>query len=339
MLPATLAGEQSTVVVGVAKFPPLVMESDAGFEGFDIDIWNEVSYAIGVDSTFRPMPFGDLLEAVKNGEIDAAMAGISITRDREVEMDFSYPYMNSGLRILTTVEDDPAWLRVLRSLTTTAELGALGYLVAFVLLCSHVLYFAERGSSGINDRYLPGILEAGWCILATITTVGYGDVTPRRWFGRLVSLLVMLIGISLFGVAIAQLSAVLMMEALKSDISGPEDLSGRPVATVAGTTSTDVAVRYGARLHQVEEVEAAYRLLKAGEVDAILFDAAPVMRYAVADGNQTVTVVGPLIERQVYGIAFPAGSELRESVNRALLDLEESGKYDRIHRQWFGSSD
>ncbi len=339
MLPSFLLGEESLVVVGVTNFPPLVMEVDGGFEGFDIDIWNEVSEEIGIESQFQAMPFGDLLQAVKNSTVDAAIAGISITRDREIEMDFSYPYMNSGLRILTTVEDDPPWLRVLGSLTTRAELGALGYLVGFVLLCSHILYFAERGSSGISDRYFPGILEACWCIVATITTVGYGDVTPRRWFGRFVSLIVMVIGISLFGVAIAQLSAGLMMEALKSDISGPEDLSGRPVATVAGTTSTEVAVRYGARLHEAEDIEAAYRMLQSGEVDAILFDAAPVMRYAAADGNRTVTVVGRLIERQVYGIAFPAGSELRESVNQALLGLEESGKYDRIHRQWFGSSD
>ena len=60
------------------------------------------------------------------------------------------------------------------------------------------------------------------------------------------------------------------------------------------------------------------------------------MRYAMETGNDAVTVVGPLIEQQDYGIAFPAGSELRESVNRALLRLKESGTYDRIYNQWFG---
>ena len=148
----------------------------------------------------------------------------------------------------------------------------------------------------------------------------------------------MLIGISLFGVAIAQLSAGLMMEGLRSDISGPEDLEGRNVATVAGTTSTAVAIRLGARLREVDTIGSAHRLLEAGEVDAILFDAAPLMRYVVEDGNNTVTIVGPLIERQAYGIAFPAGSELRESVNRALLELEESGRLERIRAKWFGSS-
>ena len=339
LLPATLSAEDTGVIVGVSNFPPLVMEAEGSFEGFDIDIWSEVSDVIGVDSTYRLMQFGDLMEALKSGEIDVGLAGISITRDRELEMDFSHPYMNSGLRILTTVDDDPGWLRLLRFLATTATLKLLGSLVAFVLLCAHVLFLAERGSSDISRRYFPGILEACWCVLATITTVGYGDVAPRRWLGRFASAVVMLIGISLFGVAIAQLSAGLMMEGLRSEISGPEDLKGRPVATVAGTTSTAVGIRLGARLREVETIGAAHRMLAAGEVDAILFDAAPLMRYVVEDGNNTVTIVGPLIERQAYGIAFPAGSELREPVNRALLELDESGRYERIRAKWFGSSD
>lgn len=339
LLPAVLVAQDTAVVVGLSSFPPLVMEVGGGFEGFDIDIWSEVSDAIGVDTTYRLMQFGDLMEALKSGEIDAAVAGISITHDREFEMDFSYPYMDSGLRILAAVDEDPGWLRLLRFLTTGATLKVLGSLLAFILLCSHILFIAERGNSDISNRYFPGIFEASWCILATITTVGYGDVAPQRWLGRIAAAVVMLIGISLFGVAIAHLSAGLMMEALKSDIAGPEDLDGRRVATVSGTTSTAAALRYGARLREVERIGDAYRLLEAGEVDAILFDAAPLMRYAVEDGNNTVTMVGRLIERQAYGIAFPAGSELREPVNRALLELKESGRYSRIRAKWFGPSD
>ena len=339
LLPTTMSAEDTAVIVGVSNFPPLVMEAEGSFEGFDIDVWSEVSDLISVASSYRLMQFGDLMEALKNGEVDVGVAGISITRDRELEMDFSHPYMSSGLRILTTVDEDPGWLRLLRFLATTATLKVLGYLVAFVLLCAHILFLAERGSSGISDQYFPGILEACWCIMATITTVGYGDVAPRRWLGRLASAIVMLIGISLFGVAIAQLSAGLMMQELRTDVAGPEDLEGRPIATVAGTTSTAVAIRLGARLHEVETIGAAHRLLEAGEVDAILFDAAPLMRYVVEDGNNTLTIVGPLIERQDYGIAFPAGSELRESVNRALLELVESGGYERIRAKWFGALD
>lgn len=336
---AAFAASEPLMLVGVARFPPHVMETDGKFEGFDIDVWNEVSKTIEINSTFRLMPFEDLLEAVARGTVDVAVAGISITHGRELEMDFSYPYMNTGLRILTSVDNDPAILRVVRSLSTGTVLWPVSYLLAFIVCCAHVLYFAERGSPAIDDRYFPGILEAAWCVLATITTVGYGDVAPRGWLGRFVAFFVMAIGISLFGIAIAQLSSGLMVEHLKGRISSAEDLRGLSVATVAGSTSAQAALRYESRVHEVAEIEEGYRLLRSGEVDAVLFDAAPLMRYAKADGNKTVSLVGALIEPQVYGIAFPAGSTLRESVNRALLVLEESGEYNRIYARWFGVSD
>ena len=200
-------------------------------------------------------------------------------------------------------------------------------------------FFSERGSLAVNDRYFPGIFEAAWCVLATITTVGYWDIAPGGWLGRFVALLAMVIGIPLFGVAIAELSSGLMIEELKGELSEPEDLRGRPVATVAGTTSAEVARRYGARVREVKVIEEGSSMLQSGDVDAPLFDAAPLLRYAQTEGNGTVAVVGPLIEQQAYGIAFPQGSELRESVNRALLRLSESGEYDAIYTRWFGSAE
>jgi ABC-type amino acid transport substrate-binding protein len=40
---------------------------------------------------------------------------------------------------------------------------------------------------------------------------------------------------------------------------------------------------------------------------------------------------------EIEGIDFPAGSPLREEINRALLELVENGTYDRIAHKWFGS--
>jgi polar amino acid transport system substrate-binding protein len=336
-LSATVHAAESPVVVGVANFPPHVMESDGTPEGFDIDIWNEISKFMSVDTKFTVMPFDGLLKAIEDKEVDVAIAGISITYDRELRMDFSLPYMDTGLRILAPVDQDPALIRLVRSVSTEGVLAPISYLMGFVLLCAHVLYFAERGSPAVDDRYFPGIFEAAWCVLATITTVGYGDIAPGGWLGRFVAFLVMVIGISLFGVAIAELSSALMMEHLRGEISGPEDLSGRSVSTVAGTTSAQVARRYGARVHEVTVIEEGYSLLQSGEVDAVLFDAAPLLRHAQEDGGKTVTVVGPMIERQAYGIAFPQGSPLREPVNRALLRLNDTGGYDAIYSRWFGN--
>jgi ABC-type amino acid transport substrate-binding protein len=49
-------------------------------------------------------------------------------------------------------------------------------------------------------------------------------------------------------------------------------------------------------------------------------------------------VVGQIFKPEFYGIALGSGSVLRESVNRQLLELINSGKYQQMYDRWFGSS-
>jgi polar amino acid transport system substrate-binding protein len=199
------------------------------------------------------------------------------------------------------------------------------------------LYFAEKGSESISDHYYPGIFEAAWCIFATMTTVGYGDVVPRQWTGRLVSVLVMVTGIALFGIVIAELSVGLTFNRLQSEINGPEDLRGRLVATVAGSTSIEVIERYGARVDPQETIDLAYEKLIRGEDDAVVFDG-PTLRYYMKNRpSDEIIFAGGRIDEQSYGIAFPNNSPLRERVNLAILQLRENGRYQQIYEKWFGT--
>lgn len=96
--------QQDPITVGVALFPANVIESEQpgrDFEGFDIDLWEEIARITEIDFVYRRMPFEQLLEEVAAGDADMGLAGISIRRAREQQMDFSYPYMDSGLGILS----------------------------------------------------------------------------------------------------------------------------------------------------------------------------------------------------------------------------------------------
>jgi ABC-type amino acid transport substrate-binding protein len=212
------------------------------------------------------------------------------------------------------------------------------YLVAFLILCSHLLFFAERNTRSLSNSYIPGIFEAAWCVLATMTTVGYGDITPHSWRGRIAAFLVMVTGIGLFGIVVAEMSAGLTLQQLSSDILGPEDLRGKTIATVAGSTSVNVASRFGARVLERPTIDEAYEEARSGAADAVVFDAPTLLYYMTSQQPADLGLAGETFDEQVYAIAFPAGSELREPVNRALLRIQESGVYDRIYQKWFGTA-
>jgi voltage-gated potassium channel len=97
-----------------------------------------------------------------------------------------------------------------RTFSTVAMTAMVSSLAAATLV-----YAAERGGEGPIQTYP----DALWWAAATITTVGYGDVFPKTAAGRGIAFLLMLIGISVFGLLTARVAA-LFVEANEEDLHG-----------------------------------------------------------------------------------------------------------------------
>jgi voltage-gated potassium channel len=63
-----------------------------------------------------------------------------------------------------------------------------------ILSATTILYWLE---AGVNPA-IKSPLDTLWWAMATVTTVGYGDVTPITTAGRLVGIIMMVVGTALF---------------------------------------------------------------------------------------------------------------------------------------------
>jgi len=87
----------------------------------------------------------------------------------------------------------------------------------------------------VDHKEFPTIGKGLWFALQTVTTVGYGDVTPKQANGRFVAAVVMLTGIGFLAVITASVTASLVESsrrrfAAKSELAESrrlEDLSER----------------------------------------------------------------------------------------------------------------
>jgi voltage-gated potassium channel Kch len=88
---------------------------------------------------------------------------------------------------------------IIRELMLSKGNGAV-YTIFFLVICvlefGSILILAAESYS--NEANITTSSDALWWIMATITTVGYGDVFPVTNYGRMVGVLVMVIGIGLF---------------------------------------------------------------------------------------------------------------------------------------------
>ena len=95
----------------------LIMATEAGFApyeytedgetvvGVDVDIANEIAKAMGKELEIQNMTFDGALLAVQQGVVDFAAAGISVTPDRQEEMDFTIEYATSK-QVVVVKKDD-----------------------------------------------------------------------------------------------------------------------------------------------------------------------------------------------------------------------------------------
>ncbi len=91
-----------------------------------------------------------------------------------------------------------------------ALLGALLVMVSLLLFASTGIYFLERD---IQPEAFGSIPAAAWWALATLTTVGYGDVVPITGLGKIFGGMIMVFGLAMFALPIAIIATGFSQEA------------------------------------------------------------------------------------------------------------------------------
>jgi ABC-type amino acid transport substrate-binding protein len=330
--------KEHILTVDVEITAPCVMRDNDAYTGFDIDLWEEIAQELELAFAYNETDLKGIFTDLVDGKADVAFSCITVTGEREKIVDFSHHYLDSGLRIMVLNKKKFSLIESVKSIYSPIVAKTLVYIGLFIIICGHIFWWVERGRKYISAQYLPGIFQAYWYVLVTMTTVGYGDIVPRKWVGRLMAFFFMIIGIGFFGWTIAQLSSAITLQTLHSEIADHRDLQDRMVATVEGTTSVAALEKLGAVVVPAKSIDQAYEKLLKDEVHALVFDSPTILYYARNKGAGRVSVVGQLFDIQYYGFLFPQGSELREPINRALLKLRKNGTYDKLYSKWFGSN-
>ena len=103
-------GESSDVITfGTnAEFPPFEYVSSNGiidnYDGIDMAIADEIATHCGAEAAINNMEFDSLLLALQNGQVDAVIAGMTITDERKETVDFSIPYY-TATQVMIVKED------------------------------------------------------------------------------------------------------------------------------------------------------------------------------------------------------------------------------------------
>lgn len=120
--------ESKKYTVGIdTTYPPFEFEKDGDYTGIDIDLITAIAKDQGFDIEFSPMDFSGIIPALQAGQLDIAIAGMSITEERKNVVDFSDPYFEAGLTLVVSSDNtDIEALEDLKGKTVAVKSGTTG---------------------------------------------------------------------------------------------------------------------------------------------------------------------------------------------------------------------
>lgn len=298
-----LRAQERELVFATVERPPFSFNTGGELVGFSVDLMRAIGDELGAEIRFvQKLSFAEMLGAVERAEVDGAIANISITGGRERVMDFTLPIFRSGLQIMVHANDGP-----------------------------------ERFLPSVMTRELSLVLGGGLALLVSMGALWwlFGPQLTYSAGGRAASVVMGTVALLVISIMVANLTTALTLRGLKEQVAGIDDLDGRLVATTAGSTaSTFLAGREIGHETFVDYIS-LIRAFEEGDLDAVFFDAPLLAYYVATDGRGTARLIDRVFQPEDYGIALPQGSDLRERINLALLEVQETGAYEALYWKWF----
>jgi polar amino acid transport system substrate-binding protein len=332
--------EGQTLRVGVFDAPPFTIKNEDGdWEGLSVGLWKSVASHQGWAYELREYDsLALLLKGLQAGEVDVAPA-IAASLAHEVAMDLSHSYYPSGSGI--AVPDSGTgfrWIGIVEQLTSWEFLRVIAVLLLLWLSAGTIVWLFERrrNSAIFGDDPVTGVGNGIWWAAVTMTTVGYGDKTPRTLGGRAVAIIFMLASIVMISSLTAAITTSLTLDGLKGTVHGVRDLPGLRVGATADSRSLMSLGERGIVAQPFTNERDGLRAMVDGRIDAFVFNVLVLRYLARTEFLGLVRVIPGTFDGYQVKMAMPAGSPLREPLNRALLAIVGGSEWNRQVESYIG---
>ena len=325
------------LVVGVKITPPFVMKAEDGtWSGISIDLWRRLADDLHLHYRFEETSLEGLIDKTADGSLDAAIAALTVTKQREALVDFSQPFFSTGLGIAVPSVSVFDWWRLLATFLSVGFLEALLSLGGLTILVGIVIWLIERRHSDHFSGVRKGIASSVWWSALTMTQAG-AEHAPGTLAGRLIAVTWM--GASVIAIAVftAGVTSQLTAKQLQGTVHGFSDLKLVRTGVVGGTASVAYLQDHGIKAVPFTTPLAGLTALRDGKIEAFVYDR-PLLAWNVHESfGSAIEVLDSTFDKESYAIALPNGSPLRARINISLLALIHSQWWDDLNIRYLGA--
>ncbi|GAB2274886.1 hypothetical protein Dimus_009657 [Dionaea muscipula] len=287
----------------------------------------------------RSPTYNNIVSDIAQNKYDAGVGDITITTNRTKTVDFTQPYLESGLVIVAPVKraKSNAW-----AFLQPFTLEMWFVTGSFFLLIGAVVWILEhRINSEFRGPPRQQIMTIFWFSFSTMF-FSHRENTVST-LGRLVLLIWLFVVLIINSSYTASLTSILTVQQLTSGIQGLDSLiaSGDPIGVQDGSFArnyliNDLNIEASRIISLKDEKDYADALDNGpgnGGVAAIV-DELPYIEVFLANVDCSYDKVGQEFTKSGWGFVFQRDSPLAVDLSTAILTLSASGNLKKIHDKW-----
>ncbi|MDX1640107.1 MAG: transporter substrate-binding domain-containing protein [Balneolaceae bacterium] len=332
---ASAQQESDEVVIGTRVVPPFVIEEGGEYSGLSVTLWDHIADEMDIDYRFEETDIQGMLDGVKDGSYYASISALTVTSEREATVDFTHPYYISGLGIAVSYQPVGLWQSLL-AVFSTDFLWVVFLLIVLLLFWGVLIWFFERKNNPeeFGGNTAEGIGNGFWWAAVTMTTVGYGDKSPRSLGGRIIGFIWMFAAIIVISFFTASIASSLTVNQLESRVSGPQDLPNVRVGALENSATVVFLDSEEISSSKYPSIEDGLLAVENNEIDAFVHDAPIIGYYINQEFQNRVQMLPNSFNKQYYGIVLPSNSDIRNQVNQIILEYINSDEWLDLIEQY-----
>uniref|UniRef100_A0A672KIY5 Glutamate receptor n=1 Tax=Sinocyclocheilus grahami TaxID=75366 RepID=A0A672KIY5_SINGR len=343
------------------------------FEGFCIDLLKELASILGFSFEIHLVPDGKygfqddkgqwngMIKEIMEHRADLAVAPLTITFMREKAIDFSKPFLNTGISILYRRPNstNSGFFSFLNPMTPDiwvyillAYLGVSCVLFVIARFSPYEWYDAHPcnpGSDVVENNFT--LLNSFWFGVGSLMQQG-SELMPKALSTRIIGGIWWFFTLIIISSYTANLAAFLTVERMDSPVDSADDLA-KQTKIEYGVVKDGATMSFfkKSRVSTFEKMwafmssrqstsfvksieDGIQRVLKS---DYALLMESTTIEY-VTRKNCNLTQVGGIVDSKGYGIGTPKGSPYRDKITIAILSILEDGRLHMLKEKWWSSS-
>lgn len=316
--------------------------------GYCIDVFNAAIKLLPYPVPCQFIPIGDglknpnyrnIINMVAANSLDAAVGDFAIVRNSTKIIDYTQPYIESGLVIVAPVKQATSSASAFLKPFTLEMWCVTGALFIFVGIVVWIL--EHRTNEEFRGSPRRQVITIFWFSFSTMF-FSHRENTVSA-LGRFVLIIWLFVVLIITSSYTASLTSILTVQQLATGITGLDNLisSALPIGYQAGKFTRKYLIEEFnipesrlVPLNTIQEyADALNRGPEGGGVAAIV-DEVPYVEIFLSD-HCNFRIVGQEFTKEGWGFAFQRDSPLAADLSTAILQLSESGQLQRIHDEWF----